>query len=63
MAAPVLDTRGAPIAGVSLTIGGGHVSTEEFVAQAAPRVQRLAAELGTGIRLSLGAIGINGGAR
>jgi len=63
VAAPVLDTRGAPIAGVSLTIGGGHVSTEEFVAQAAPRVQRLAAELGTGIRLSLGAIGINGGAR
>jgi IclR family transcriptional regulator, pca regulon regulatory protein len=63
VAAPVLDACGAPVAGVSLTIGSGRLSTEEFVVQAAPQAQRLAAELGTGIRLSLGAIGINGGAR
>jgi len=59
VAAPVLDARGAPLAGVSLTIGGARLSTEEFVARAAPQALRLAAELGNGVRLSLGAIGIN----
>ena len=60
-AAPVFDLRGAPCAGVSLTVGGGRLSVAEFIAAAAPQAQRLAAELGEGVRLSLGAIGVPGG--
>lgn len=63
VAAPVLDPRGAPIAGVSLTIVGGRVDTETFVAAAAPKVQGLAEQLGRAVRLSLGAIGTGGGQR
>ncbi|WP_270933112.1 IclR family transcriptional regulator [Falsiroseomonas oryzae] len=63
VAAPVLDARGLPLAGVSLTVGGGRFTTAEFVALAAPHAQRLAAELGEGVRLSLGAIGLGGAAR
>ena len=58
VAAPVLDARGTPLAGVSLTAGGGRFSTEEFVALAAPRARHLAAALSEGVRLSLGAIGL-----
>ena len=61
VAAPVLDRRGAPSAGVSLTVGGGRMSGAEFAVLAAPHARRLAAELGEGMRLSLGAIGIPGG--
>ena len=61
VAAPVLDPRGAPSAGVSLTVGGGRMSGAEFAVLAAPHARRLAAELGEGMRLSLGAIGIPGG--
>lgn len=57
VAAPVIGLDGAPLAGVSLTIGGGRRSAEEFAASAAPRVQALAAELATAVRLSRGAIG------
>jgi len=60
VAAPVLDPRGAPCAGVSLTVGAGRMSVEEFAALAAPQAQRVAAELGEGVRLSFGAIGVPG---
>lgn len=63
VAAPVLDQRGAPCAGISLTIGEGRLSSADFAAQAAPQAQRLAAELSEGVRLSLGAIGLPAGAR
>jgi IclR family pca regulon transcriptional regulator len=63
VAAPVLDLRGAPCAGVSLTIGAGRMSSGEFTASAALHAQRLAAELSEGMRLSLGAIGVSGEAR
>jgi IclR family pca regulon transcriptional regulator len=58
VAAPVLGADGAPIAGVSLTIGVGRRSTDEFAALAAPRAQGLAAELAKAVRLSRGAIGL-----
>ena len=61
VAAPVLDVRGVPCAGVSLTVGGARLSVAEFTAAAAPQAQRIAAELGEGVRLSLGAVGIPGG--
>jgi IclR family transcriptional regulator, pca regulon regulatory protein len=60
VAAPVLDPRGAPCAGVSLTVGSSRMSSAEFTALAAPQAQRLAAELSEGMRLSLGAIGVPG---
>ncbi len=60
VAAPVLDGRGAPAAGVSLTVGGGRLPMPDFIALTAPRVCALAEELGTGLRLSLGAIGLGG---
>ncbi len=63
VAAPVLDAGGVPCAGVSLTVGGGRMSSEEFAALAAPAAQRVAAELSQGVGLSLGAIGIPMGAR
>ncbi|MBR0667778.1 IclR family transcriptional regulator [Roseomonas hellenica] len=63
VAAPVLDQRGAPCAGISLTIGDGRLSSADFTALAAPRAQHLAAELSEGVRLSLGAIGLPVGTR
>jgi IclR family pca regulon transcriptional regulator len=60
VAAPVLNPRGAPCAGVSLTVGSSRMSSAEFTALAAPQAQRLAAELSEGMRLSLGAIGVPG---
>ncbi|WP_431281145.1 IclR family transcriptional regulator [Humitalea sp. 24SJ18S-53] len=58
VAAPVIDGRGVPVAGVSLTMGGGRLALSEFVTLTAPRVRALAEELGTGLSLSLGAIGV-----
>jgi IclR family pca regulon transcriptional regulator len=58
VAAPVLDTAGRPVAGVSLTIAAGRMPLDPFVAQAAPVALRIAAELAQGLRLSLGAIGV-----
>jgi IclR family pca regulon transcriptional regulator len=63
VAAPVFDARGAPCAGVSLTVGSSRMSSAEFTALAAPQAQRLAAELSEGMRLSLGAIGVPGAQR
>jgi IclR family pca regulon transcriptional regulator len=60
VAAPVLDARGAPAAGVSLTIGGGRLALPDFIAQTAPRACALAQDLGTALRLSLGTIGAGG---
>lgn len=56
VAAPVLDARGAPAAGVSLTIGGGRLALPDFIAQTAPRACALAEELSAALRLSLGTI-------
>ena len=60
---PVLDPRGAPCAGVSLTVGAGRMSSAEFTALAAPQARRVAAELSEGMRLSLGAIAVPGARR
>jgi IclR family pca regulon transcriptional regulator len=60
VAAPVLDARGAPAAGVSLTIGGGRLALPDFIALTAPRACALAEELGTALRLSLGTIRAGG---
>ncbi|WP_246522034.1 IclR family transcriptional regulator [Neoroseomonas terrae] len=57
VAAPVLDARGAPVAGVSLTVGGGRLAMPDFIALTEPRVRTLAEELGSAVRLSLGTIG------
>ncbi len=58
VAAPVLDASGTPVAGVSLTIDAGRAPLEAFVAAARPEVLRIAGELGTALRLSAGAIGV-----
>lgn len=63
VAAPVLDARGAPAAGVSLTIGSDRLALPDFIALTAPRVCALAEELATGLRLSLGTIEPGGGSR
>ena len=63
VAAPVLDGAGRPIAGVSLTISAARQPVAEFVAAAAPQALRIAAELGEGVRLSLGAIAVTRGGR
>lgn len=58
VAAPVLGTDGAPLAGISLTIRGGRLPAAEFAALAAPRAQDVAAQLAEALRLSRGAIGV-----
>ena len=63
VAAPVLDARGAPAAGVSLTIGSDRLPLPDFIALTAPRVCALAEELGSGLRLSFGTIGPGGASR
>jgi len=63
VAAPVLDARGAPAAGVSLTIDSDRLPLADFIALTAPRVCALAEELGTGLRLSFGTIGPGGASR
>ncbi|TCZ63238.1 IclR family transcriptional regulator [Roseicella aquatilis] len=59
VAVPVFDPRGAPCAGISLTVGG-RIPAAEFAARAVPAAQRVAAELAEAMRLSLGAIGLPG---
>lgn len=63
VAAPVLDGCGRPIAGISMTIAAGRAPIADFVADAVPQALRIAAELGEGVRLSLGAIGVARGGR
>ena len=63
VAAPVLDARGEPAAGVSLTIGSDRLPLADFITLTAPRVRALAEELGTGLRLSFGTIGPGGASR
>jgi IclR family pca regulon transcriptional regulator len=63
VAAPVLDAAGRPIAGVSMTVAASRLPIAGFVAAAAPEVLRIAAELGEGVRLSLGAIAVSRGGR
>ncbi len=63
VAAPVLDAAGRPIAGISMTIAATRCPIEDFVADAVPEAMRIAAELGEGVRLSLGAIAVTRGAR
>lgn len=63
VAAPVLDARGEPAAGVSLTIGSDRLPLADFITLTAPRVRALAEELGAGLRLSFGTIGPGGTSR
>ena len=63
VAAPVPGLDGEPVAGISLTIRGGRLPAEEFVALAAPRAMAVAAELADALRMSRGAIGLAGAAR
>jgi IclR family transcriptional regulator, pca regulon regulatory protein len=58
VAAPVLDTAGAPVAGVSFTIDAGRMPVDEFVALAKPEVLHVAKELTDAVRNSAGAIGV-----
>jgi IclR family pca regulon transcriptional regulator len=58
VAAPVLDTTGAPVAGVSLTIDAARMPLEPFVEQARPHVLRVAAELARALRHSVGTISV-----
>lgn len=61
VAAPVLDAGGRPVAGISLTIAAARMPVDAFTDAAAPVALRIAAELGEGLRLSLGAIGLTRG--
>jgi IclR family transcriptional regulator, pca regulon regulatory protein len=63
VAAPVLDARGEPAAGVSLTIGSDRLPLADFITLTAPRVRALAEELGSALRLSFGTIGPGGASR
>lgn len=56
VAAAVLDTDHAPIAGVSLTIHADRMAIGPFVAQAAPHVLRIAGALTQAVRLTFGAV-------
>ena len=47
----------------ALTIAAARLPIDAFVAAAAPQALRIAAELGEGVRLSLGAIGVLRGRR
>lgn len=58
VAAPILDAEGRAVAGVSLTVAASRMPIEAFVASAGPVAQRIAQELATGLRLSLGAIAL-----
>ena len=58
VAAPVLDARGVPIAGVSFTIDASRMKLDEFVARARPEVLQVAKELTEAVRHSGGAIGV-----
>ena len=58
VAAPVLDARGAPIAGVSFTVDAARMPLDAFVAHAKPEVLQVAKELTEAVRHSGGAIGV-----
>jgi IclR family transcriptional regulator, pca regulon regulatory protein len=63
VAAPIFDTDGKPLAGLSLTIQADRMPMDAFVAAAVPVVRRLTAELTESVRLSLGAIRVTGYSR
>jgi len=63
VAAPIFDTRGQPLAGVSLTIHASRMDNRPFVAVALPEVKRIANELTEAVRFSLGAISLSGRSR
>jgi IclR family pca regulon transcriptional regulator len=63
VAAPIFDTNGQPLAGLSLTIHASRMDAPAFVANALPEVKRLAGELTESVRFSLGAISISGRGR
>ncbi|GGF44266.1 transcriptional regulator [Aliidongia dinghuensis] len=56
VAAAIFDIDGQPIAGISATIRTERMAMAPFVAEAAPHVRRIAAELTEAVRLSFGAI-------
>lgn len=56
VAAPVRDQSGHPLAGVSLTIRAERMALDEFLAEGAPTVMRIADDLTQALRLSFGAI-------
>lgn len=58
VAAPVLDTAGAPVAGISFTIDAERVPLEEFVSRAKQEVLQVAKELTAAVRNSAGTIGV-----
>jgi IclR family pca regulon transcriptional regulator len=63
VAAPIFDTGGQPLAGLSLTIHASRMDVRSFVATALPEVKRIADELTETVRLSLGAISLSGRSR
>lgn len=56
VAAPIFDIDGRPIAGISATIRTERMEMAPFVAEAAPHVRRIAAELTEAVRLTFGAV-------
>ena len=56
IAAPVLGSDGEPVAGVSATITVDRMSLDDFVSIVAPRVQAIAAELSSAVRLTFGSV-------
>jgi IclR family transcriptional regulator, pca regulon regulatory protein len=58
IAAPILDTAGAPVAGVSFTIDASRMPLDEFVSCAKPEVLQVAKELTDAVRNSAGTIGV-----
>lgn len=59
VAAPIFDADGRAVAAVSATARSERFTLDEFVAVALPRVQAVAAELSTAIRLSFGEIRVD----
>lgn len=59
VAAPIFDTRGKAIAGISATVRVERHELDEFVAIALPRVQAVAADLSKAMRLSFGEIPVD----
>lgn len=58
VAAAILDSHGAPAAGVSLTIHAERASIDAFVATAGPVVRRIAADLSRAMTLSFDSIAV-----
>ncbi len=59
VAAAILDTDGAPAAGISLTIHADRMPIAAFAERAVPAVRRIADELSRAIALSFGALAVN----